>query len=87
MPRRKLDQISQRTLVYVMRREIDLVPRDPGAIKRLYLLVDANPRSFVSTHVLHNIGKARCEKLSRLMASRAFVARVGPLPYNNDDNR
>lgn len=69
--RRPQDKLPQRELVYVLARSIDLVMAQevvtPGrtALREanLHVVLDENPRSAFSTHVLHNIGARRARWL------------------------
>jgi hypothetical protein len=72
-----MDLIPQRVLVHEMKRAIDLIPRDTGAVTRLRHLVEENPRSARSTHVLRNLGRGRVV----ILRSRA---QAGDLPPINE---
>ena len=69
------DSIPQRQLVYQLALAIDLFGLQSGSEARLDELLDANPRSAYSTHVLHNIGARRARWLLAYREARA--ARAG----------
>ena len=77
MPRSPMDKIPQRVLVHEMKRAIDLIPRDTGAVTRLRHLIEENPRSARSSHVLRNLGRGRVAILTAL-------ARAGAVPCINE---
>jgi hypothetical protein len=77
MTRTPRDQISQRRLVNELRVAIDR--SDGRAIRRL---VDANPNSVTSTHVIYNLGKARALRLSAFVHESRAVR--GPLPIRSE---
>ena len=66
------DTIPQRELVYRLALAIDLYGIDSRS--DLDGLLDANPRSAYSTHVLHNIGARRRKWLLAYRDSRARAA-------------
>ena len=64
--RKPQDRLGQRILVYELRHAIDRCmkrPWDTVARQHLDTLIEQNPRSTFSTHVLYNIGMARREWL------------------------
>jgi len=78
------DTVPQRQLVYQLALAIDtciLAQRKGHAMSRslydLNRIIEANPRSSFSTHVLHNIGARRSRWL---LAARA----AGALPVRSD---
>lgn len=77
-----MDTLPQRVLVYDLKRAIDLIPRDRLAATRVRQLVNDNPRSARSGHVLRNLGIARRETLAFILGEPALrdghaVARAG----------
>lgn len=67
MPRSPMDKVPQRVLVHKLKRAIDLTPRDRQAVTRVRHLVEENPRSARSTHVLGNLGAGRVATLSGIL--------------------
>jgi hypothetical protein len=70
--KRRLDQHSQRQLLYELRHAIDRAmrrPSDTQAIARVQQLLAENPRSASSSHVTHNLGIARRAWLAHLPSS------------------
>lgn len=76
MGRSPMDKVPQRVLVHEMKRALDLIPRDSGAVKRVRHLVAENPRSARSSHVLRNLGADRVELLEEVLGEG--LARAGP---------
>jgi hypothetical protein len=78
------DTISQRQLVYRLALAIDtaLLGEKVGqpAPREVEELLAANPRSALSTHVMHNIGARRARWLRAFSAAR----RAGALPVRSD---
>ncbi len=68
------DEIPQRELVYRLALAIDNYGLRSGSQRELDELIDANPRSTFSTHVLHNIGARRRRWLLAYRDSRAQAA-------------
>lgn len=71
MPAPRVDPLSQRLLVQVLRRAIDLYlfqPRDRTAERRVLSLVHRNPHSALSSHVTHNLGERRRAALAAILA-------------------
>ena len=65
------DDVPQRELVYRLALAIDLFGIERGSEAALNELLDANPRSAFSTHVLHNIGSRRRRWLLAYRSARA----------------
>jgi hypothetical protein len=74
------DAIAQRQLVYRLALAIDLFGITKGAKRDLDALLDANPRSAFSTHVIHNLGARRARWLRDYAAARAGAR----LPVRSD---
>ena len=74
MPSPPQDTIPQRELVYRLALAIDQHGLDRRWQRELDELLDANPRSAYSTHVLHNIGARRRRWLLAYRDSRAQAA-------------
>jgi hypothetical protein len=72
-----MDTLPQRVLVHELKRAIDLIPRDRQAVTRVRHLVEANPRSARSSHVLRNLGSERVRVLGAIL-SEPLAARVPP---------
>jgi len=71
--RRPVERLSQRQLVYELRRAIDQDQRS-----RAIGLVLGHPRGIQSAHVRHNLGARRGARLlAYLDASRSFVRSDG----------
>ena len=71
MPAQRVDPLSQRLLVQVLRRALDLhlyQPRDRTAERRVVAVVRRNPHSALSSHVLHNLGERRRVALTAILA-------------------
>ena len=94
--RKPQDKLGQRQLVYELKHAIDRCMRRPwdrAAHERLDTLIDDNPRSFHSTHVLHNIGLSRRRWLTAYltntwitdltMLERARLVRALPTPRDD----
>ncbi len=82
-----MDKVPQRVLVHELKRAIDLIPRDRQAVTRVRHLVEENPRSARSTHVLGNLGAGRVATLSGILGEslvRATPARTSDLPSHTD---
>lgn len=84
MTRSPMEKIPQRVLVHDLKRAIDLIPRDNGAVNRIRHLASENPRSVRSRHVLHNLGSARVATLAGILGEPLRASRAGA-PRNNDD--
>lgn len=70
MPAPRVDPLSQRLLVQVLRRALDLhlhQPQDRTAERRVRAIVLRNPKSALSSHVRHNLGRARREALDAIL--------------------
>jgi hypothetical protein len=77
MPATRVDPLSQRLLVQVLRRTIDLYlyqPHDRTAERRVVDIVNRNPTSARSSHVQHNLGAHRRAALVAIL-ERAQVTR------------
>lgn len=76
MPRATLNEVPQAELVLRLRLLLDEAMKAPPtksaksgkARVRLHALVEANPESVGSSHVMHNIGKERREWLLEFLA-------------------
>jgi hypothetical protein len=66
--RRPQERLSQRRLVYELRRAID---RD--RVDDVRRLAREHPLALRSAHVRHNLGSARVARLSHLVATDSFV--------------
>jgi galactokinase len=72
-----MDKLPQRVLVHKLKRAIDQIPRDRQAVTRVQHLVDENPRSARSTHVLRNLGASRVATLGDLLGEPLARPRAG----------
>lgn len=72
-----MDKVPQRVLVHQLKRAIDLIPRDSGAVTRVRHLVEENPRSARSAHVLRNLGRERVTVLGDLIGEPLARPRAG----------
>jgi len=79
-----MDKVPQRVLVHQLKRAIDLIPRDSGAVTRVRHLVSENPRSARSSHVLRNLGSERVTVLGDLLGERLARPTRAGLPSDND---
>ena len=70
-----MDKLPQRVLVHDLKRAIDSIPRDRQGVKRVRQLVEENPRSARSTHVVRNIGRSRAEMLAYVIGEPSLVTR------------
>jgi hypothetical protein len=78
-----MDTTPQRVLVHQLKRAIDLIPRDRLAVTRVRMMIEANPRSSRSTHVIRNIGKERARILREIAGEPPARAR-GALPQDTE---
>lgn len=85
-----MDKLPQRVLVHDLKRAIDLIPRDRQAVTRVRKLVEENPRSARSTHVVRNIGRGRAATLAHVIGEplpHATRVRGAALPVQRDGTR
>jgi len=79
-----MDKLPQRVLVHKLKRAIDLIPRDSLAVTRVRQLVEENPRSARSTHVLRNLGAGRVAALATILDEPLARPRAGGSPSSHD---
>lgn len=78
-----MDTVPQRRLLDLLRVEIDKAMAS-GRLDGTLLLIEANPRSALSSHVLYNLGERRVRWLSRVLAREAAGAARPPLPFRRE---
>lgn len=79
MTRLPKDTLPQRRLLDLLRVEVDSA-MESGRLDVVHHLVDENPHSVVSTHVLYNLGERRVRWLARVFPAFANAA----LPLGHD---
>lgn len=80
-----MDKDPQRVLVHKLKRAIDMIGRDSQAVTRVRHLVEENPRSSRSTHVLRNLGRGRVQTLGDLLGEPLADTRAAlPTPTKED---
>lgn len=71
----RLEPLSQRVLVIVLRTEIDRARRrqDPNAAGRAMELARLHPHAMTTNYVRHNVGVERMQWLARTRAATRYV--------------